>query len=56
MLKLSETGRRSDEIIAELEAKRAEDVRWADGRTFGMITMAAPRCMKSPSGPPCLPA
>ena len=42
MLKLSETGRRSDEIIAELEAKRAEDVRWADGRTFGMIYDGGP--------------
>ena len=42
MLKLSHTGRPSDEINAELEAKRAEDVRWADGRTFGMIYDGGP--------------
>jgi sphinganine-1-phosphate aldolase len=26
-----------DDVIAELEAKRAHDVRWQDGRTFGMV-------------------
>ena len=26
-----------DEVIAELSAKRSDDVRWADGRTFGLV-------------------
>ena len=34
---LNPQGRPVDEVIAELEAKRAGDVRWKDGRTFGMV-------------------
>lgn len=42
MADLPQKGRSSDEVIAELEAKRADDVRWADGRTFGMIYDGGP--------------
>lgn len=42
MADLPRKGRSSDEVIAELEAKRADDVRWADGRTFGMIYDGGP--------------
>ena len=31
-----------DEVIAELEAKRQGDVKWADGRTFGMVYNGGP--------------
>jgi glutamate/tyrosine decarboxylase-like PLP-dependent enzyme len=31
-----------DEILAELAAKRTDDVRWQDGRTFGMVYDAGP--------------
>lgn len=31
-----------DEIVAALEAKRASDVRWQDGRTFGMVYDGGP--------------
>lgn len=31
-----------DDVIAELEAKRAHDVRWQDGRTFGMVYDGGP--------------
>lgn len=35
-------GRAVDEVIADLEAKREHDVRWQDGRTFGMIYDGGP--------------
>lgn len=39
---LNEAGRPVDEVIADLEAKRADDVRWADGRAFGMVYDGGP--------------
>jgi glutamate/tyrosine decarboxylase-like PLP-dependent enzyme len=39
---LNQTGRPVDEVIADLEAKRADDVRWADGRAFGMVYDGGP--------------
>ncbi|MDJ0788085.1 MAG: aminotransferase class V-fold PLP-dependent enzyme [Myxococcota bacterium] len=38
----NEKGRPVDDVLAELEAKRADDVRWEDGRTFGMIYDGGP--------------
>ena len=35
-------GRAVDEVIAELAEKRADDVRWADGRAFGMVFNGGP--------------
>ena len=37
MRELQRSGRSADDVIAELESKRAHDVRWQDGRAFGMI-------------------
>jgi glutamate/tyrosine decarboxylase-like PLP-dependent enzyme len=34
---LPERGLTKDEILAALEAKRGRDVRWQEGRTFGMV-------------------
>lgn len=31
-----------DEVLAALAAKRGRDVRWQDGRTFGMVYDAGP--------------
>lgn len=39
---LPDKGRPIDDVIAELEAKRAHDVRWQDGRTFGMVYDGGP--------------
>ncbi len=39
---LPEASRPIDEVIADLESKRAHDVRWQDGRTFGMIYDGGP--------------
>ncbi len=39
---LPPTGRSKDDLLAELEAKRAGDVRWQEGRTFGMVYDAGP--------------
>ncbi len=39
---LGERGLETDEIIAALTAKRANDVRWQEGRTFGMVYDAGP--------------
>src|SRR5690349_20196936 len=36
-MSLPEHGMTKDEIVAALEAKRAGDARWQDGRTFGMV-------------------
>lgn len=41
-MSLPERGRPIDDVIADLEAKRAHDVRWQDGRTFGMIYDGGP--------------
>ena len=32
----------AEEVIASLQAKRARDVRWQDGRTFGMVYDGGP--------------
>lgn len=34
---LPQQGSAADEIVAELQEKRADDVRWAEGRTFGLV-------------------
>lgn len=39
---MPEHGRPIDDVIAELNAKRARDVRWQDGRTFGMVYDGGP--------------
>ena len=39
---LPDRGMTKDEVLAELAAKRADDVRWQDGRTFGMVYDAGP--------------
>ena len=41
-MSLPEKGRPIGEVIVELEAKRAHDVRWQDGRTFGMVYDGGP--------------
>ncbi len=41
-MEFSQTGRPVDDVIADLEAKRSDDVRWADGRAFGMIYDGGP--------------
>ncbi len=40
---LGEPGRHVDDVIAELAAMRVDDVRWADGRAFGMVYDGGPR-------------
>ncbi|MEQ8842186.1 MAG: aminotransferase class V-fold PLP-dependent enzyme [Acidimicrobiales bacterium] len=39
---LNQVGRSVDDVIADLEAKRADDVKWADGRAFGMVYDGGP--------------
>ncbi|MFV0258467.1 MAG: pyridoxal phosphate-dependent decarboxylase family protein [Acidimicrobiales bacterium] len=39
---LNQTGRAVDDVIADLEAKQAGDVRWQDGRAFGMVYHGGP--------------
>lgn len=34
---LPASGRPADEVLADLTAKRSDDVRWADGRTFALV-------------------
>lgn len=34
---LPSIGRPADEVMADLTTKRSDDVRWADGRTFGLV-------------------
>lgn len=41
-MKLNETGRPVDAVIADLEAKREHDVKWKDGKAFGMIYDGGP--------------
>lgn len=41
-MKLGRSGRAVGEVIADLEAKRSGDVRWADGKTFGMVYDGGP--------------
>ena len=42
MSQLPQTGRPVDDVIADLVEKRSGDVRWEDGRTFGMIYDGGP--------------
>jgi len=42
MTQPEEKGRPADDVIAELEAMRADDVKWEDGRTFGMVYDGGP--------------
>ncbi len=37
-----QAGREVDDVIAELGRKREDDVRWADGRTFGLVYDGGP--------------
>ena len=39
---LPPTGRPKDEVLAELDDMRSGDVRWQEGRTFGMVYDAGP--------------
>ncbi len=41
-MKFPQQGRPADEVIADLEAKREGDVKWADGRTFGLVYDGGP--------------
>ncbi|HET6474448.1 MAG TPA: aminotransferase class V-fold PLP-dependent enzyme [Pseudomonadales bacterium] len=41
-MSLSREGRPVDAVIAALAAKRARDVRWQDGRAFGMVYYGGP--------------
>ncbi|MEO7573474.1 MAG: aminotransferase class V-fold PLP-dependent enzyme [Acidimicrobiales bacterium] len=42
MSPLTQAGRPVDDVIADLVEKRRDDVRWEDGRTFGMIYDGGP--------------
>ncbi len=42
MEEFTRSGRAVDEVIADLEAKRSDDVRWEDGRAFGMVYDGGP--------------
>lgn len=39
---LNRAGRSVDDVITELEEKRVDDVKWADGRAFGMVYDGGP--------------
>ena len=39
---MPQQGRAVDDVIADLEAKRTHDVRWQDGRTFGLVFDGGP--------------
>ncbi len=41
-MELQRAGRPIDDVIADLDAKRAHDARWQDGRTFGMVYDGGP--------------
>ena len=42
MMELPTQGRSVADVLADLEAKRGDDVAWADGRTFGMVYDGGP--------------
>ncbi len=42
MASLHQHGRPVDDVISDLTAKRVDDVKWADGRTFGMVYDGGP--------------
>ncbi len=39
---IPDKGRDVDAVISDLQAKRANDVRWQDGRAFGMVYNGGP--------------
>ncbi len=39
---LGQSGRNVEDVIADLRAKRINDARWQDGRTFGMVYDGGP--------------
>jgi glutamate/tyrosine decarboxylase-like PLP-dependent enzyme len=41
-MELNRTGRPVDDVIEDLRTKRRNDVRWEDGRTFGMVYDGGP--------------
>jgi sphinganine-1-phosphate aldolase len=41
-MKFSETGRPVEDVIKDLHEKRANDVRWQDGKAFGMVYNGGP--------------
>lgn len=41
-MELPRTGRRVDDVITDLTEMRQDDVRWTDGRTFGMVYDGGP--------------
>lgn len=41
-MEFARQGRSVDAVIAELEAKRQADVKWSEGRTFGMVYNGGP--------------
>lgn len=41
-MRFPQQGRPADEVIAELEEKRRDDVKWRDGKAFGMIYDGGP--------------
>jgi glutamate/tyrosine decarboxylase-like PLP-dependent enzyme len=42
MAPLQQHGRAVDDVIGDLAAKRVNDIKWADGRTFGMVYDGGP--------------
>ena len=53
-MSLPRTGMTQEQIVEALVAKRATDVRWQDGRTFGMVYDAGPEAHRcSRPWPPC---
>ena len=42
MASLHQNGRDVDDVIRDLTHKRVDDVKWADGRTFGMVYDGGP--------------
>ena len=42
MPSLNQSGRPVDDVIAELSAKRSDDVKWKDGKTFGLVYDGGP--------------
>ena len=42
MVPFLQSGRPVDEVIGDLVAKRVDDLRWQDGKTFGMVYDGGP--------------
>jgi sphinganine-1-phosphate aldolase len=41
-MEMPRTGRNVDDVIADLTAKRVDDLRWQEGRTFGLVFDGGP--------------